>query len=149
MPVTGIARLERFFRLTASLDVDKSDLKRYQAFMNQKVYDLFLIAQGTAKANGRDVIAPRDIPITKGLQESIHAFREVDAQLELAPLLDNLVALPPLDFALAEETSARLPDIVGGLSLALGRTFKILDADLKNPHTEAWERAFKVFGLLL
>jgi hypothetical protein len=44
---------------------------------------------------------------------------------------------------------ARLPDVVGGLSVALARTFKILDPDVKNPQTSHWERAFQVFDLVL
>jgi hypothetical protein len=38
---------------------------------------------------------------------------------------------------------------VGGLSVALAQTFRIIDPGLKNPQTEQWERAFRVFNLLL
>jgi hypothetical protein len=34
-------------------------------------------------------------------------------------------------------------------SLALARTFKIIDPDLKNPQSEHWERSFRIFDLLL
>ena len=78
MEVMAIAKFERFFRLAAGLDVDKSDLKRYSDFVNDKLYDLLLRAQAAAKANGRDVIEPHDLPITKGLQERIHEFRRID-----------------------------------------------------------------------
>src|ERR1700730_7693273 len=37
MALMGIAKFERFFRLAAGLDVDKSDLKRYSDFVNQKI----------------------------------------------------------------------------------------------------------------
>jgi Domain of unknown function (DUF1931) len=47
------------------------------------------------------------------------------------------------------ETEARLPEIAGGLSLALARMFKIIDPDLKNPQSEHWERFFRIFDLLL
>jgi hypothetical protein len=57
--------------------------------------------------------------------------------------------VPPLDRALSVETEQRLPSIVGGLSVALARTFKIIDPKLKNPETEHWERAFKIFDQLL
>ena len=149
MPVLAIGRFERFFRAAASLDVDKSDLKRYGDFVDKKVYDLLLIAQATAKANGRDVIAPQDIPVTKGLQERVHEFRKLDEEIELRPILDALTARPPLDLALGDDTERRLPDIVGGLSVALARTFKIMDPDLKNPQTAQWERALQTFDLLL
>jgi hypothetical protein len=35
---------------------------------------MLLVARATAEANGRDLVEPRDLPITKGLQESIHGF---------------------------------------------------------------------------
>ena len=96
MAVTAIARFERFFRSAAGLDVDKSDLRRYSDFVNDKLYDLLLRAQAAAKANGRDVIEPHDLPITKGLQERIHEFRTLDEEIELQPNLDHLAARPPL-----------------------------------------------------
>ena len=55
MPVISVAKFERFFRVAASLDVDKNDLKRYSDFVNQKLYDLLLISQAAAKANNRDI----------------------------------------------------------------------------------------------
>lgn len=149
MPVMGVARFERFFRLAAGLDVDKDDLRRYGDFVDQKLYDLLLVGQAAAKANGRDVVQPSDLPITKGLQERIHEFGELDEEVELQPILDQLAALPPLDLSLGEEVEARLPAIVGGLSVALAQTFRIIDPGLKNPQTEQWERAFRVFNLLL
>jgi hypothetical protein len=145
----GVARFERFFRTAARLDVDKQDLKRFSEFINHKIYDLLLRAEAAAKANGRDIIEPFDLPITKGLQESIHAFREMDETIELQPILDYLTARPPLDLAYSDATEARLPSIAGGLSVALARTFRIIDPDLKNPETKHWERCFRIFDLLL
>ena len=78
MPVSGVARFERFFRLAASLDVDKDDLKRYNEFVQRKLYDLLLIAQAKAKANGRDIVEPQDLPITKGLQERMREFGKLE-----------------------------------------------------------------------
>ncbi|MEV5721977.1 DUF1931 family protein [Amycolatopsis mediterranei] len=82
MPVMGAARSERFFRIAASLDVDKSDLKRYDEFLDRKIHDLFVVAKATAKANRRDVIEPRDLPITKGLQERMHEFSKLEEDVE-------------------------------------------------------------------
>jgi hypothetical protein len=145
----GVARFERFFRVAAGLDIDKQDLKRYSDFINHKVYDLLIRGEAAAKANGRDIIQPFDLPITKGLQESIHAFREMDEKIELRPILDHLTAQPPLDLAYSDETAVRLPAIADGLSLALARAFKIIDPDLKNPRAKHWERSFQIFDLLL
>lgn len=148
MPI-GVSNFERFFRAAASLDVDKDDLRRYEDFVNRKVRDLLLIGRAAARANGRDVIEPWDLPITKGLQETIHDFRGMDEAAEVRPMLEQIVAIPPQELAYSEETEGRLPEIAGGLSLALARAFKIIEPRLKNPQTEHWERAFRVFDLLL
>jgi hypothetical protein len=71
----------------------------------------------------------------------------VDIGLER--ILDETAPRPPLDRPLSEETEARLPSIVGGISVALARTFRIIDPELKNPATEHWERAFEIFDQLL
>jgi hypothetical protein len=147
--VMSVAKFERFFRIAAGLDVDKQDLKRYSDFINQKIYDLLLRGEAVAKANGRVIIEPFDLPITKGLQESIHEFRKIDEEIELQPILDQLTARPPLDFAYSDETESRFPEVAGGLSVVLARTFKIIDGHLKNPQTEHWQRCFRVFDLLL
>ena len=148
MPI-GVSNFERFFRAAASLDVDKDDLRRYEDFVNRKVRDLLLIGRAAARANGRDIIEPWDLPITKGLQETIHDFRGMDEAAEVRPMLEVIVAIPPQELAYSEETEGRLPEIAGGLSLALARAFKIIEPRLKNPQTEHWERAYRVFDLLL
>jgi hypothetical protein len=147
--VMSVAKFERFFRIAAGLDVDKQDLKHYSDFINRKLYDLMVRAEAAAKANGRNIIEPFDLPITKGLQESIHEFENIDEQIELRPILDQLTAQPPLDLAYGEETEARLPEVVGGLSVALARAFKIIDGDLKNPATRHWQQCFRIFDLLI
>ena len=149
MTVIGVPRFERFFREVADLDVDKSDVKRYDDFVHRKLYDLLLVAEAVAKANRRDVIEPRDLPITKGLQERIHEFRRTDETIELRPILDDLATRPQLDLEVADETEARLPEIAGGLSVALGKSFALIDPNVRNPGTEQWDRAFRLFDLLL
>jgi hypothetical protein len=149
MTVMGVTKFERFFRAAAGLGVDKQDLKRYSDFVNHKIYDLLVRAQATAKANGRDVIDPHDLPITKGLQECIHAFTKLDAEIELKSILDHITARPPLDLAIRDETEARLAAIAGGLSVALARALKLINPAIKNPATEDWERATQIFDLLL
>jgi hypothetical protein len=145
-----VARLERFFRRAAGLDIDKDDLRRYSDFVHRKTHDLLVRGEATARANGRDVIEPWDLPLTKGLQESIHACRRIDDEdLALEPILEALTQLPPLDLAYGEATSARLPTVVGGLSYALARTFKIIDPKLKHPQSAQWDTAFQLFDLLL
>jgi hypothetical protein len=149
MPVMAVSKFEGFFRLAASLDVDKSDIKRYADFVHQKIYDLLLMGVATAKANDRDIVEPWDLPITKGLQANIHAFRKLDAETGLEGVLEQLAAWPPLELALADDTSVALPQIAGGLSVCLAQAFTIIDLNVKNPQTVQWERAFRLFNLLL
>jgi hypothetical protein len=149
MPVMAHSRFERFFRAAAGLDVDKNDLKRFNDFVNRKLYDMLVVAEAAAKENRRDIIQPWDLPITKGLQENMHDFRDLDEELELTPILEELTALPPLDLSLSVDTEARLPAVAGGLSMVLAQAFKIVEPDLKNPSSEHWQRMTRLFGLIL
>lgn len=147
--VMGVAKFERLFRLAAGLDVDKNDLRRLNDFVRDKIRDLLLVAEAAARSNGRDVVRLRDLPITKGLQESLRAFDKLDTELELDPILEMITALPMLDLAYGTEVEEEMPRIVGGLTVALARTFKIIDPTVKNPQTLHWDRAIEIFNLLL
>jgi histone H3/H4 len=149
MVVISVASFERFFREAADLDVDKTDVKRFQAFVRKKIADLLTIAQARARADNRDFIESRDLPITKGLQESMHRFRRLDLGAEVRPMLEELATRPQLDLAVAIDVDEVLPEVAGGLSLALGQTFRLIDPDVRNPATAHWERAFRIFDLLL
>jgi hypothetical protein len=144
-----IHRLEKLFRRTADLDFDKSDIGRLENFIRHKVEDLVVRGEANAKANDRDVIQPWDLPITKGLQETVHRFRQINAELQLTDYLVGLTGSPPSDLAIGDETQARFSEIAGGLCLALADAFRIIDPSLKNPTTRDWERAYRLFDLLL
>jgi hypothetical protein len=135
MTVMGSTKFERFFRVAASLDVDKQDLKRYSDFVNHKICDLLIRGQATAKANGRDIIEPHDLPIPNGLRECIHAFAKLEGEIELKAIPDHIIARPPLHFVMSVETESRLAEIAGGLSVALAHAFKLVDSGLRNPAT--------------
>lgn len=149
MTVMGTMKFERFFRVAVSLDVDKQALKRYDDFVNHKIYDLLIRGQATAKANGRDIIEPHDLPITRGLRECIHSFAKLEGEIELKAILDHITARPPLHLAMSVETESRLAEIAGGLSVPLARAFKLIDPGTRNPAIADWERAFRIFDLLL
>jgi len=149
MHVMSVARFEHFFRAAAGFDIDKADLKRYADFVNQKIYDLLLSAQAAAKANLRDIIQPHDLPTTQGLRKNLERFRKLDEEIELWPVLEHLATRPRLDLALSADTEARLPEIAGALSVALGHVFRIIDPKVKNPQSEQWERCIRVFDELL
>lgn len=149
MAVPGFTKFQRLFRAADGIDVDRDDVKRYVDFVNDAIYDLLIMGQAAAKANVRDIIEPWDLPITRGLQESMHRFDKIDQEIELQPILDYLAARPPLDMTLSEQTQARLPLIFGGISVALARTFTLVEGEKKAVHTQEWERAFSIFRLLV
>ena len=59
----------------------------------------------------------------------MHAFRALDQDVELDPILEQLTGRPPLDLVYSDETKDELPHLAGGLGMALARTFPILDED--------------------
>ncbi len=149
MPVMGYTRFERFFRAAGGVDVDRNDMKRFLEFVNQAVYDLLLAGQATAEANGRDVIVRSDLPITIGLQETMHQFRKLDEDIELSTILEDLTARPPLSSALSQETQDHLPTVFGGISVALAKTLKILDPRQRRVPPREWGRAFRILDTLI
>ena len=147
--MAGIPEVQRFFRAAGDVDVDKDDVKRYREFVDEKVDDLAIAGRDAARWNGRDVIAPQDLPITKGLQEQMRVFGRLEEAGELRRLLRDSLRRPPGDVTFGEETEDVLVEVFGGISLALARSFRIVDPQVRNPSTEHWERVFTLFELLL
>ncbi len=147
--IMAVSEFERLFREAASLDIDKNDLKRLSGFLGKKIYDLLVVAERNAKYNGRDVIFEPDVPVTKGLQETIREFEKLDVALRLEPVLDYLAGLPPLDLEVGEDVRKLLPKLAGALVVAAARVLKTLEPGLKNPQTEHWERLEEVFDQLI
>ncbi len=145
----GVRQFQRLFREAAGLNSDKADLKRYEEFIDHRIYRLLLRAEADAKAGGDVLIEPWNLPITAGLQECIEQFRKMDETIELEPILDRLAHRPPLQFSYSDETEAILPDLAGGLGVAVARALKHIEPDLKNPQTRHWELASRIFELLL
>ncbi|MBR1168979.1 DUF1931 family protein [Bradyrhizobium liaoningense] len=145
----GVRQLQRLFREAAGLDFDKADLKRYEEFIDHRIYRLLLRAEADVKAGGDVLIEPWNLPITAGLQECIEQFRKLDEAVELEPILERLAHRSPLQVSYSDETEAMLPDLAGGLGVAVARALKIIEPDLKNPQTKHWELAARIFELLL
>lgn len=60
--VMSIPKFERFFRVGAGVDIDKSDIARYEDFINREIEGL----------------------------ENIERFRKFDTEIELRPVLDTI-----------------------------------------------------------
>lgn len=146
--VVGIRLFHRFFREVAEIETDKDDLKRYSDFIFEKMYDLLLIGQAAARANGRGMMEEWDLPITKGVQECMHRFRKMQEAIDLEPILDHMAARPQLDVEYSDDLQAHLPVVAGGLSVALAETMKVIDPKATRLHGAQWDEAFRLFNVL-
>jgi hypothetical protein len=145
---SGIPVFERFFRSVGSIKIDKNDVRRFREFIDEEIDGIAIAARDAAKWNARDVIAPQDLPITKGVQERMREFDKLDEADEIREVLRLEIRRPPADVTFSEETEQLLPELFGGLGIALARSFRIIDPKLTNPATEHWERAFDLFRLV-
>ncbi|OAN42035.1 hypothetical protein A4X20_03190 [Mycolicibacterium iranicum] len=139
---------QRFFRSVDGIKIDKNDVRRYREFVDEQIDDIAIAGRNSAKWNGRDVVVAQDLPITKGVQERMREFDKMEEAEEIRELLRQVVRQPPLDVTFAEETERLLPELFGGLSIALARTFRLVDPTVSSPSTEHWDRAFTIFRLV-
>ena len=145
---SGIPLFQRFFHSVAGIKVDKNDLRRYREFVDEQIDGIAIAGRDTARWNGRDVIVPQDLPITRGVQERMREFDKLAEAQEIRDLLRQLVRRPPADVTFDENTEEVLPELFGGLSIALARSFRVIDPTLENPSTQQWNQAFELFGLM-
>ena len=117
-------------------------------FVEEQIDDIAIAGRNSAKWNGRDVIVAQDLPITKGVQERMREFDKLEEAEEIRELLRQVVRQPPGDVTFAEDTEQLLPELFGGLSIALARSFRVVDPTVSNPSTEHWNRVFTLFRLV-
>jgi hypothetical protein len=79
----------------------------------------------------------------------MRAFAELDEADGIREWLRGTLRRPPDDVTFGEETEDMLAEVFGGISVALARSFRIVDGSVKNPSSEHWERAFELFRLLV
>jgi hypothetical protein len=147
--VMGYNRMKELLRRSAGIDIDKSDMKRLTDLIGIKLNDLLVIGVRNASYNNRDVVMEPDLPLTKGLLEHMQAFRRLDEQIELKPILDQLAAYPPLERSLSADVEALLPEIAGTLVMLAGLTIKAIDPEVKNPDAALWEKVVTIMNVLL
>jgi hypothetical protein len=145
---SGIPAFERFFRSVASIKIAKNDVRRFREFVDEQIDDIAIAGRNSAKWNGRDVIVPQDLPITKGVQERMREFDKLQEAEEIRELLRQAVRTPPSDVTFAEDTEQLLPELFGGLSIALAQSFRVMDPKVSSPSTEHWDRVFTLFRLV-
>lgn len=92
---SGIPVFVRFFRSAAQLKTDRNDVKRFYDFVDGLIDDIAVAGRNAARWNGRDVIAPQDLPITKGLQERMREFDKFEEADEIRATLAETLRRPP------------------------------------------------------
>lgn len=147
--VFGANRLEELIWRVSELDFDKSDLQRLSELVDEKLYDLLLVGVQHASYNNRDFILEPDLPLTKGLRESMQDFELYEEELEIEPVLEQLATYPQLDREPSQEVIDLLPDLVGTLIMVTTRLMPVLDPGISNPGTETWNRVIETMDLLI
>ncbi len=147
MAVVGFHRLEELFRKGAGLDIKKGHVKDITDIVEQKLYDLLLMGQVTASYNGRDIIYKYDIPITKGLEETIDEFKKLEQEIKVEDIVEALTHYPAL-VEMEIELEKELPNITGGLLLALAKVMKAIEGGRAVSH-EMIEEAKRILDITL
>lgn len=147
--VMAVKQFQKLFRTAAGLNVDKNDIKRLSNFINEKLADLLLFGQVSARVNNRDVIDFTDLPITKGLQTNIHEFKNMDETLDMQPILEQQAKLPSLKLDYSATLQSKIPELVGGITVSLAKAFRALDKSIKNPSPIEWEKVEAIYNILL
>jgi Domain of unknown function (DUF1931) len=145
---SGIPVFERFFRSVGSVKIDKNDVRRFRKFVDEQIDNIAIAGRDLAKWNGRDVIVPQDLPITAGVQERMREFDKLEEAREIRELLRQQLRRPPATVTFAEDTEQLLPELFGGLAVALARSFRVIDPTVSHPSTEQWNRVFTLFRLV-
>lgn len=142
---SGVPVFQRFFRTVGHVKIDRNDVKRFRVFVDELIDDIAIAGRNAARSNGRDVIAPQDLPVTTGVQERMREFAAAEEADEIRGLLAQTVRRPPGDVTFADETEDVLVELFGGLGVALARTFRLVDPEVVNPGTEHWDRVTTIF----
>ncbi len=151
--VVGLPRLEALYRRFCGLDLDKSKAAEILEIAEKKLSDLFEVAAERAREEGRDVIKWRDLPITKGLSETMKRYEREreeynDPRLDLDPILEYL--RPSFGgLEVDEEVKEKLPSLAATVLLLIGYIIKLVDPGVRKPSKTDIERAKRILDLTL
>ncbi|MFW6135434.1 MAG: DUF1931 family protein [Chloroflexota bacterium] len=147
--IFGANRLEQLARRVSGLDLDKSDLQRLSDLVSDKLHDLLLVGVRHASYNDRDLIMEPDLPLTRGLRESMESFALYEEELQIKPILEQLATYPLLEREPSQQVIDLLPEIVGTLITVTTRLMTVADPGISNPDAETWERVTETMDLLI
>jgi len=151
--VVGLPRLQTLYRRFVGLDLDKGRASEVLEVAEKKLADLFEVAVERARAEGRDVVEWRDLPLTKGLRATMERYerereRLQDPRLDLGPIMEFL-ARPLSGLEVSEEVREKLPTLVATVLLLVGYVIKEVDPGARKPSKRDIERAARILDLTL
>jgi hypothetical protein len=147
--VFGANRLEELVWRVSEVELDKSDLQRLSDFVSDKLHDLLLVGVQHASYNDRDLIMEPDLPLTRGLRESMRDFELYEEEVEIKPILEQLATYPQLEREPSQEVIDLLPEIVGTLIMVTTQLMTVVDPGISNPDSETWDRVTEALNLLI
>jgi len=147
--VFGANRLEELVWRVSEVELDKTDLQRLSDFVSDKLHDLLLVGVQHASYNDRDLIMEPDLPLTRGLRESMQDFELYEEEVEIEPILEQLATYPQLEREPSQEVIDLLPEIVGTLILVTTQLMTVVDPGISNPDSETWDRVTEAMNLLV
>lgn len=147
--VFGANRLEELVWRVSDVELDKNDLQRLSDFVGDKLYDLLLVGVRHASYNNRDLIMEPDLPLTRGLRESMQDFELYEEEVDIEPILEQLATYPQLEREPSQEVIDLLPEIVGTLIMVTTQLMTVVDPGISNPDSETWDRVTETMNLLI
>jgi hypothetical protein len=149
MSVTGFTKLEALFRKVASIDIKKGHAKDIIDVIETKLVDLLIAAERNANMNGRDVIWESDLPITKGLQETMITLKDINNEIGIHDFLESVTSIPSLKYPLTLELEEKLHIVTGTLLVVMAKIIKEIDNNDRALDHETISRTKKIMDLTL
>ncbi len=149
MAVIGVHKIEKLFKEVASFGLDKSKVKEISDIIDDKLYDLLVVAQENAKYNNRDIVWYSDIPLTKAFKESMIKFEELEEELELEQILEYIAGLPSLRYELEIQAEQKLPLIAGTLLYITALIAKEFSQKDKSLSSEDLKKTVNILNLMI
>ena len=158
------AWLHEFIAGGTGLDLDQDQVTQIARMAERKLSDLFEMAEETAAANGRGLILRHDLPLTKGLLQTLEDVTVLSKDIEFEPIYLFLRTSTGLRAGVDDMVLADLPRLFAALLILSGRIIAVLEPTTMLPQERfelltrsadsrptAWEieRAAQVLDLTL
>lgn len=147
--IFGANRLNELVGRMSGLRFDRNDLDRLTDLVDEKLYDLLLVGVRNASYNGRDLIMEPDLPLTRGLRDSMEDFALYKERVDVEPILEQLATHPLLEREPSQEVTDLLPELFGTLMMVTVELMPTVDPGVDNPDDDTWGRVRETMDLLI